>query len=132
MDLNSPRDMNMVVLTGILAITPELTKFDSGSRRLDYLVTVHTMKGGRKRTDTISVKYWDPPARMIRKKLERGDRIYVAGMVQRRFWSAPDGKQSRLEVIASQVVYRPQDLSLAEFDPDQNVFQSGDLAATTT
>lgn len=132
MDLNLPVDLNMVVLTGTLAVTPEMNRFDSGSRRIDYLVTVRTLKGGRMRSDTISVKYWDPPARMVRKKLERGDRICVAGMVQRRFWSAYDGKRSRVEVVASQVVYRPEDLSLVEFDPDQNVIQFGDLAATTT
>lgn len=125
-------DLNLVVLSGTLAVTPELRAFDSGKRRLDYLVTVRTEMGGRRRSDTISVKYWDPPARLVRKQLERGDRLWIAGTVQRRFWSTFDGKRSQHEVVASQVVYRPADLSLSEFDPDQNVVQSGEPAATTT
>jgi single-stranded DNA-binding protein len=125
-------DLNLVVLSGTLAVTPELHRFDSGKRRLDYLVTVRTMTDGRIRTHTINVKYWDPPARLARKKLIRGDRVWIAGTVQRRFWSSFDGKRSRLEIVASQVVYRASDLSLEAFDPDQNVAQSDDLAATTT
>jgi single-stranded DNA-binding protein len=125
-------DLNLVVLSGTLALAPELHRFDSGKRRLDYLVTVRTMIDGRRRTDTVNVKYWDPPARLVRKKLIRGDRIWIAGTVQRRFWSTFDGKRSQLDVVASQVVYRPSDLTLEGFDPDQNVVQSEDLAATTT
>ena len=125
-------DLNLVVLSGTLAVEPELHRFDSGKRRLDYLVTVRTMIGGRNRTDTIKVKFWDPPARLVRKKLIRGDRLWIAGTVQRRFWSTLDGKRSQLEIVASQVVYRASDLTLEAFDPDQNVVQSGDLAATTT
>ena len=125
-------DLNLVVLSGTLAVEPELHRFDSGKRRLDYLVTVRTMIGGRNRSDTINVKFWDPPARLVRKKLIRGDRLWIAGTVQRRFWSTLDGKRSQLEIVASQVVYRASDLTLEAFDPDQNVVQSGDLAATTT
>ena len=125
-------DLNLVVLSGTLAVEPELHRFDSGKRRLDYLVTVRTMIGGRNRTDTINVKFWDPPARLVRKKLIRGDRLWIAGTVQRRFWSTLDGKRSQLEIVASQVAYRASDLTLEAFDPDQNVVQSGDLAATTT
>ena len=125
-------DLNLVVLSGTLAVAPELHRFDSGKRRLDYLVNVRTMTDGRTRTNTIKVKYWDPPARLVRKKLIRGDRIWIAGTVQRSFWSTLDGKRSQLEIVASQVVYRASDLTLEAFDPDQNVVQSGDLEAMTT
>ncbi len=125
-------DLNLVVLSGTLAVAPELHRSDSGKRRLDYLVTVRTMIDGRSRTDTINVKYWDPPARLVRKKLIRGDRLWIAGTAQRRFWSTFDGKRSQLEIVASQVVYRASDLTLEGFGPDQNVVQSEDLAATTT
>lgn len=125
-------DLNLVVLSGTLAVAPELHRFDSGKRRIDYLVTVQTMIDGRRRSDTINVKYWDPPARLVRKKLIRGDRIWIAGTVQRKFWSALDGKRSQLEVVASQVVYRASDLTLEAFEPDQNVVQSEDLAAAST
>lgn len=123
-------DLNLVVLSGTLAVAPELHSFDSGKRRLDYLITVRTMTDERRRTDTINVKLWDPPARLVRKRLVRGDRIWVAGTVQRRFWSSFDGKRSQLEVVASQVVYRAADLELDRFDPDQNVVQSDDDLAT--
>ena len=125
-------DLNLVVLSGTLAVAPELHRFDSGKRRLDYLVNVRTMTDGRTRANTINVKYWDPPARLVRKKLIRGDRIWIAGTVQRKFWSTLDGKRSQLEIVASQVVYRASDLTLEAFDPDQNVVQSEDLEAMTT
>jgi len=125
-------DLNLVVLSGSLAVAPELHEFESGKRRLDYLVTVRTVLDGRRRTDTLNVKYWDPPAKLVRKKLDRGTRVWIAGTVQRRFWSSLDGKKSQVEVVASQVVYRASDLSLEGFEPDQNVSRSGELAATTT
>jgi single-stranded DNA-binding protein len=125
-------DLNLVVLSGSLAVAPELHEFESGMRRLDFLVTVRTVLDGRRRTDTLNVKYWDPPAKLVCKELDRGTRVWVAGTVQRRFWSSLDGKRSQLEVVATQVVYRASDLDLEGFEPDQNVSVSGDLAATIT
>lgn len=122
-------DLNLVVLSGTLAVAPELHRFDRGNRRLDYLVTVRTIMDGRRRTDTIRVKYWDPPARLVRDLVIRGDRVLVAGTVQRNFWSSFDGKRSQLEVVATQVVHRPSDLTLEAFEPDQNVIQAEDFGA---
>lgn len=126
--------MNVVVLSGSLAVEPELREFQSGKRRLDYLLVVRTEQGTHRRTDTLNVKYWDPPAALMRTKLKRGDRLLVAGSIQRRFWSSDAGKKSQHEIIASQVVARPSDLNLADyaFGPDRNEGQSGDLEAAAT
>ena len=33
----------------------------------------------------------------------KADRIWVSGSVQRRFWESPDGRRSRIEVVAENV-----------------------------
>jgi hypothetical protein len=35
--------------------------------------------------------------------------VWVAGAVQRRFWSGDDGRRSRIEVVAEQVCLRDAD-----------------------
>ena len=33
----------------------------------------------------------------------KGQRVWICGSIQRRFWEAPDGRRSRLEVVAEQI-----------------------------
>ncbi|MGH7510931.1 MAG: single-stranded DNA-binding protein [Gemmatimonadales bacterium] len=100
-------DLNLVVLAGKLATAPELRIFDSGSRLARYLVTVRTEQP-RRRVDVIPVSLWDPPEELLAAEPHPGRRVWVAGTVQRRFWAAPDGRRSRLEVIADQVCLRDE------------------------
>jgi single-strand DNA-binding protein len=95
-------DFNLVVLSGRLAAPPELRVFDSGVRLARYLVTVRSNEP-RRRVDVVPVTQWEPcdhPEPLV------GQRIWVAGSVQRRFWSNPDGRRSRLEVVAERVMLR--------------------------
>jgi single-stranded DNA-binding protein len=46
---------------------------------------------------------WDPPNEFLDGMPTKGRRIWVCGAVQRRFWESPDGRRSRLEVVAEQV-----------------------------
>lgn len=95
-------DLNLIVLCGRLATEPELREFDSGSKLVRYLVTTR-VDHPRKRVDVIPVVLWDPEDELIEEPGRKGDRIWVCGAVQRRFWESPDGRRSRLEVIAEQV-----------------------------
>jgi len=95
-------DLNLIVLCGRLAVKPELKEFDSGSRLVRLLVTVRSDEP-RRRVDVVPVTLWDPPQDLLDDMPDKGRRIWVCGSVQRRFWESPDGRKSRLEVVAEQV-----------------------------
>jgi single-stranded DNA-binding protein len=99
-------DLNLVVLAGRLAAPPEIRQFEGGARLSRYLVTVRSEAPAR-RVDVIPVTLWDPPDALVDAEPEPGRRLWVAGAVQRRFWSGVEGRRSRLEVIAEQVCLRP-------------------------
>lgn len=101
-------DLNLVVLSGRLAAPAEIRQFESGSRLARYLVTVRSEEPQR-RVDVLPVTLWDPPDSLVDAEPAPGRRVWVAGAVQRRFWSGSDGRRSRLEVIAEQVCVRPED-----------------------
>lgn len=98
-------DLNLIVLCGRLAVDGELRIFDSGARLLRYLVTVR-VDYPRRRVDVIPVTFWDPPDDLVDTLGEKGDRIWVCGSVQRRYWESPDGRRSRVEVVAEQVNFK--------------------------
>lgn len=95
-------DVNLVVLRGRLASDPELRVFESGSRLIRYLVTVRT-EHPKRRVDVIPVTVWDPSDEDWAEPGEKGQRFTVLGAAQRRFWEGPDGRRSRVEVVAEQV-----------------------------
>lgn len=105
-------ELNLVVLSGRLAAEPEVRVFDSGSTLLRLLVTVRSTEP-RKRVDVIPVTVWNPEEELIDEQLNVGQKIWVAGSVQRRFWSATEGRRSRLEVVAHEVSLR-DDLEMPE------------------
>lgn len=99
-------DLNLVVLAGRLAAPAELRTFDSGTRLLRFLVTTHSDEP-RRRVDVVPVTLWDPDDATLAVDPTPGDRLWVAGSVQRRFWEAPQGKRSRLEIVAHRLDVRP-------------------------
>ncbi|WKZ82848.1 MAG: single-stranded DNA-binding protein [Acidimicrobiia bacterium] len=101
-------DLNLVVLAGRLAAPPEIRQFESGTRLARYLVTVRTEEPVR-RVDVVPVTLWDPADELVDADPAPGTRVWVAGSVQRRFWSATEGRRSRLEVVADQVCLRDSD-----------------------
>ena len=107
-------DLNLVVLAGRIAAPPELRVFDSGTRLLRYLVTVKADEP-RRRIDVVPVTLWDPPQELVDSNPSPSQRVWVAGTVQRRFWSGPEGRHSRIEVVADHVY--PREPSPAESAP---------------
>lgn len=101
-------DLNLVVLTGRLAAPPEIRLFEGGSRLARYLVTVRSEHPSR-RVDVVPVTLWNPSDALADAEPEPGRRLWVAGAVQRRFWSGAEGRRSRLEVVADHICLRPAD-----------------------
>ena len=97
-------DLNLAVLAGRLAAPPEVRVLDSGVRMVRYLVTTRAEEPGR-RVDVVPVTMWDPPPELAGADHQPGERIWVIGTIQRRFWSESEGRRSRLELIADQVCF---------------------------
>ena len=100
-------DLNLAVLCGRLATPPEVRTYDSGTISVRLLVTTRPERTPP-RVDVLPVTYWEPNEDELTgiNAAAAGDRIWVAGAVQRRFWESPDnGRRSRLEVIAEQVTF---------------------------
>jgi single-stranded DNA-binding protein len=98
-------DLNLVVLCGRLAAEPEPRLFDSGTRLVRYLVTTRS-DHPKRRVDVIPVTLWDPGDDLWSEPGEKGDRFWACGSVQRRFWEAPDGRRSRVEIVAEQITLK--------------------------
>jgi single-stranded DNA-binding protein len=101
-------DFNLVVLCGRIATDPEIRIFDSGTRLIRYLVTVRS-ESPRKRVDVVPVTKWDPPDELAEEPGIKSQRIWVCGVVQRRYWESPDGRRSRIEIIADEVSLKDVD-----------------------
>lgn len=101
-------DLNLVVLAGRLAAVPELRVFDSGARLVRYLITVRS-EDPHRRVDVVPVTVWNPGE--VTTDVAPGTPVWVAGTVQRRFWSASEGRRSRLEIIADQVCIRDPEVA---------------------
>ncbi|MCL1598068.1 MAG: single-stranded DNA-binding protein, partial [Actinomycetia bacterium] len=93
-------DLNLVVVAGRLAAEPEIRIFDGGATLVRYLVTTRTEEP-RRRIDIVPCVMWDAKDEDL--EFERGDRIWIAGSVQRRFWSDDHSRRSRIEVVAHHV-----------------------------
>ncbi|MFP3881937.1 MAG: single-stranded DNA-binding protein [Actinomycetota bacterium] len=102
-------DLNLVVLCGRLTSPAELRLFESGTRMLRLLVTTRT-EAPRRRTDVVPVTLWDPDDGLVDQVSEKDVRVWVVGAMQRRYWESPDGRRSRLEVVAEQVTVRQPDI----------------------
>lgn len=92
-------DINEIVIGGELSTDGEVRVFDSGTRLIRYLVTVK-VDHPRRRVDVIPVTLWEPSDEQVDNPGSKGDKIKVHGSVQRRYWESPDGRRSRIEVVA--------------------------------
>ena len=97
-------DLNLIVLCGRLAVDAEVRVFDSGTRLIRYLVAAR-VDHPRSRVDVIPVTLWDPDDELVEAPGVKGERVWVCGSVQRRYWESPDGRRSRVEVVAEQVKF---------------------------
>lgn len=98
----SIEDLNLSVLCGRLATEPELSIHDSGSRTLKFLVTVGA-RHPRRRIDVVPVTLYDPPDELVDDLPGANTRVWVTGAVQRRAQDGPEGRRTRIEIVADQV-----------------------------
>ena len=104
-------DLNLVVIAGRLASKPEVREFNSGTRLTRLLVTTRVTEPKR-RIDVVPVVVWDDIE--LPSDLERGDQVWVAGRIQRRFWQEEhSGRISRIEVVAQHVTRHTEEESEA-------------------
>ena len=96
---------NLVVLSGRLAAPVEYRSFASGSRLARLLVTIRSTEP-RRRVDVLPVTIWDPADDVFDPEPQPGSGVWIAGMVQRRFWQDGEGRRSRLELVANHVELR--------------------------
>jgi single-stranded DNA-binding protein len=96
-------DINLAVLCGRLATAPEVRIYDTGSRCMRFLVTVAAERP-RRRIDVVPVTLWDPPSHLVDDPPDQNARVWITGVVQRRTLDGPEGRRSRVEVIADQVI----------------------------
>ena len=106
-------DLNLVVLAGRIAAEPEIRVFDSGATLIRFLVTVRSEEP-RHRLDVIPVVQWNPDPDDVPAGSVRGRSVWVAGSVQRRFWSVGDGHESRVEIVAHEVAIRDDESSFTD------------------
>lgn len=105
-------DMNVVVLLGSLAVPPELRTFESGSSLVRALITVRT-NAPRRRVDVVPVTLWNPRADDPLLSASAGAKVFAVCSVQRRFFTAAQGRQSRLEIVAQHLELEEQAESVA-------------------
>lgn len=109
-------DLNLVVLAGRIAAEPEIRTFESGAILVRLLLTVRSSSPNH-RIDVVPVVQWNPELTEIPGAPLRGVSVWVAGSVQRRFWSVGDGRSSRIEVVAHEIAYRPDGIRIADEAP---------------
>lgn len=90
-------DLNLVVLRGRLASSPEVLEA-AGAFRL--LVVVRSELPSR-RVDVLPVLVGEPPDDLD--EAGPGDPVWVVGSAQRRFVDRSSGPRSRIEVVAEEV-----------------------------
>lgn len=106
-------DLNLVVLAGRIAAEPEIRTFNSGATLMRLLVTVRSEEP-RRRLDVIPVVQWNPDPDDHPGGSVRGRPVWVAGAVQRRFWSVGDGRESRVEIVAHEISIRDEESNCSD------------------
>jgi len=105
-------DLNLVVLAGHLAAAPEWSHKTGSVETLRFLVTVRG--GDPSRIDVIPVTLKEPHPDEPLRVAGKGDRIWVAGTIQRTFTLPTVGvKKSNVEIVALEVQL--------DFEPDESL-----------
>ncbi len=95
---NTPTDVNVAVVTGILTSDPRTRTLPSGSVVINYELTTKSALGERASVPVSWVDPSRPPS------MKTGDRVTAVGMISRRFFRAGGSTQSRTELLANLVV----------------------------
>lgn len=106
-------DLNKVVLDGRLAAAPDYRVLESGSRMARLLVAVRSEEP-HSRLDVLPVVWWEPEDEFVAASPAVGNRVWITGSVQRRYWESADGRRSKVEVVAAHVSITKDDYQTSE------------------
>lgn len=105
-------DINLVTLSGTLAARPEVREYSSGVQLLRMLIRVRS-EDPRPRLDILPVVLWEPSEELVAmagdSRMDRGARVFVVARLERRFWQEEHGRESRVEIVATDVTVRGPD-----------------------
>ena len=104
-------DMNMVVLAGRLATDANIRTFETGATVAELLVVVK-QEEPRPRVDVIPVTMWNPDTDEVG-TWRKGERVWVAGTIQRKFWSDNnENRTSRIQIVALEVSINKEEVKI--------------------
>lgn len=103
------RSLNKAVLIGNVGADPDLRTAASGARVASFSVatTRRWSAGGtdHEKTEWHRIVAWDALAELVERSLRKGDRVFIEGRLEYRFWESPAGrKRYATEVIAEGVM----------------------------
>jgi single-strand DNA-binding protein len=98
-------NFNKVMLMGNLTRDPELRYTPSGASVCDFGVAVKrtfTTREGEKRDETlfVDVSMWGRRGEVISEYFSKGKPIFIEGRLKYDSWETPDGRRSKLSVVA--------------------------------
>jgi len=103
-------DINRVVLVGRLTRDPEVRHLPSGSPVLQLGLAVNgrqkdEMGNWSDKPNFFDVKLFGPRAESLAPHLAKGKRIGVDGRLDWSSWETPEGKRSKVEVVAFDIQF---------------------------
>jgi single-strand DNA-binding protein len=98
-------NLNKVLLMGNLTRDPELRYTPSGASICEFGMAVNrtfTTRDGEKRDETlfVDVAMWGRRGEVISEYFSKGKPIFIEGRLKYDSWETPDGRRSRLTVVA--------------------------------
>jgi single-strand DNA-binding protein len=93
--------MNVVALIGNVATEPEMRYTPSGRAVCTFRLAVS--RPGGEEADFFSIVTWERQAEVCNEYLSLGRRVAIEGRLHHSTWEAEDGRQSKVEVVASRV-----------------------------
>lgn len=105
------RGLNKLMIIGHLGRDPEMRFTSSGRPVAAFCVA--TVRGWnnsdgdyQEETEWFHVVTWDGLADLCKRRLRKGDQVYVEGRLQTRCWEGPDSERHyRTEVVAQEVIF---------------------------
>lgn len=103
------KSFNQVTLVGNLTRDPDLRQTPSGQNVVSFSLALnrsYKLGGGWvETTDYVDVTAWGTLAEKIDQYLSKGRQALVSGKLQSRSWEQDGQKRSKVEVVASDVIF---------------------------
>jgi len=98
-------EMNKVIISGHLGQNPETTP--KGPTRFSIAVNERWGSGAdrNERVNWFQVVAWNSVAKAAEKYLSKGSHILLEGSLRLNEWENDDGKHSRVEIVASNIIF---------------------------